>query len=473
MSTVELKSLVYTSGAEDEVRPKGLTSGVLLHNIWWFIKVRWMVVSVFLSVSFFGKILYQPLQHLSIKVPSFSLIIISGILIFMNIVFSFIAKRFHEDSKDFSLEINLWGQIVFDLIIVTALVYVIGSTNTFIAFTYLFHIVLACIFFSKVKSLIITLIASSLYLIIIFLELAAVLSPSSAIISSPAIIHRRTSLDLIYVASAIFIWVVVWYLVSTVAKTVRMRDRQLHEANQQLKKADEEKTRKLLITTHDLKAPFTGIESNIQVLKTVHWDTLSQPLKDIINRIETRAQTLRTRINQILTLENLKSQDLPAKELTVVDLQAVLNAVLEELKEKINDKHIVLNAQIPSTTVYGNMKQITMLFSNFLSNALNYSHDGGKIDIGLEKPGSEIAVSIADHGIGIKEEALPHIFEEYYRTREAQNFNKSSTGLGMAIIKEIALKMDVNIKISSEENKGTTVKIVFPQKMIPNALQKP
>ncbi len=471
MSTVALKSL-QKSKEDHRSRPKGLTSGILLYNVRWFIKVRWMVAVIFVCASFLGKLLYQPLQQVGIEVPFFSFFIISGILAFANIIYSIIVKKFDNEVHDLSVKIDLWVQIVFDLLIVSALVQIIGSTNTFIVFIYLFHIVLACIFLPKVKSLIITLIASSFYLIIILLELATLLPQSAVITSSSAIIHGRTFLDLIHVASAIFIWIVVWYLVSTIAETLRKRDHQFQEANEQLKEVNKENIRKLLIATHDLKAPFTGIESNIQVLKVVHWDILSQPLKDIINRIEIRAQTLRERINQILALENLKSKNLQTEELAVLDLQVVLNAVLKELEEKINDKHILLNAQIPSTSIHGDMKQLTMLFSNLVSNAVTYSHDGGTIDIGIEKRAREITVTIADSGIGIKEEALPHIFEEYYRTNEAQNFNKSSTGLGMAIVKEAALKMDANIKVSSEQNKGTTIEVAFPQKDATDSLMK-
>lgn len=470
MPTVALNSIIQRSKKDHEPRPKELTSGVLLYNIRWFIRTRWLVASVILTVSFVGKVFYQPLQIFNIKIPSFSLLLVSGGLIVINIIYHILVKRFNAKTPDLSVKTNLWIQIVVDLIVVTVLVHIIGSTNTFFTFIYLFHVILACIFFTKVQSLIITLIAAGFYLIIVLLELMAVLPLSSAITASP--ITRTPHLDLIYVASAIFIWLVIWYLVSTVSESLRKREQQLHVANEQLKKADEEKTRKLLITTHDLKAPFTGIESNIQLLKIMYWDTVSQPVKDIINKIENRAYTLRERVNQILMLESLRSQRSSTEKLSAIDLQSVLTSVLEELEEKIKAKQIALNVHVPSTQIYGDIKQFKILFSNLLSNAVNYSYDEGIIDIRIEKLENTIVVYITDHGIGIKAEALPHIFEEYYRTSEAQEFNKSSTGLGMAIVKEIALKMGVNIEISSEQNKGTTTKVVISKKDETNRLIK-
>ncbi len=467
MPSVEINSTIRRAEEGDESKPTGLTSGVLLYNARWFIRTRWLVAAVIVIVSLGGKLFSQLLQKINIAIPFFSLLLVSLLLVVINITYNILIKRLHDASPTLTVKKNLWIQIVVDLFVVTILVHIAGSTNTFFSFIYLFHIILACIFFTHVQSLIITLIAAGFYFIIVLLELISVLPPSSVITASPAITERIPYLDLIYVASAIFIWLVIWYLVSTVAESLRKREQQLHEANEHLRKVDEEKTQKLLVTTHDLKAPFTGIESNIQLLKVMYWDSVSQPVKDIINKIEGRSRTLRERVNQILMLERLKTKQVKPEKVSEVDLQSVVISMLEELEEKIQAKHLVLNLRISSTQVYGDIKQFKILFSNLISNAVNYSYDEGQIDIKIEKLKSSIKVSITDRGIGIKEEALPHIFEEYYRTSEAQNFNKASTGLGMAIVKEIILKMKAKIEISSEEHKGTTVKVSFPVMMTP------
>jgi len=470
MPTVDLHSVIHISEEGRESHFTGLTSGVLLQNIRWFITVRWMVAAVFLSTSFVGYVFSRPLMPLKIHIPSFSLFVMSAILLAVNIMYAVIVKQVDSNTPAFSLEINLWIQIIVDLLIVTGLVQIIGSTNTFIAFTYLFHIILACIFFSKIKSLVITLTASGLYVIVVLLEIAHVFRPSRAVQLSTDI-TERTSPHLLHVALAVFIWLVIWYLVSTVSDSLRKRDQQLLEANERLKQADKEKTQKMLTTVHDLKAPFTGIESNIQVIKYVHWNTLAEPVKEIIERIERRSQTLRGRIRQILTLENLRSHDGVAQKQRDVELRSVVDHVLEELGENIRDKRLAIQIDLPATQVHGDEKQLTELFLNLIFNAITYSHEEGKITIQREDVEKKLAISISDQGIGIKAEALPHIFEEYYRTNEAQQFNKASTGLGMAIVKEIAVKTHLNISISSEVDKGTTVKVIFPEQTIVEASQ--
>ena len=262
-------------------------------------------------------------------------------------------------------------------------------------------------------------------------------------------------------------WLGVWYLVSTLSEAVRKRDQQLDAANEQLVQADQEKNRQVLRTTHDLKAPFSGIESNIQVLRFQYWDDIPESVRTIITRIEVRVQTLSERIKDILVLGDLKSQAAREDRSVPVDLQSVSNAVVEDLGEKAKDRRISLDVQISPTTVLGNMEELIVLFSNLVANAIFYSHEGGRVEVSARQDAEEVHVSVSDHGIGIRDEVLPHIFDEYFRTEEAARFNKLSTGLGLAIVKETARNLGLRIRVASELGKGTTFEVNVPKKKEP------
>lgn len=92
------------------------------------------------------------------------------------------------------------------------------------------------------------------------------------------------------------------------SEAVRWQDLVLRLANEQLIKADQEKTKQVMLTTHDLKAPLAGIESHIQVLKTLYWGKIPEPVQAVIERIDHRAQSLRKRIRDILILGDLKAR---------------------------------------------------------------------------------------------------------------------------------------------------------------------
>jgi len=116
--------------------------------------------------------------------------------------------------------------------------------------------------------------------------------------------------------------------------------------------------------------------------------------------------------------------------------------------------------------VYSSPEHLKTLLGNLVANAIFYSHDNGTVDITISvNDDRAVTASIADHGIGIREDALPNIFDEYYRTREAAQHNDMSTGLGLAIVKRIADNLDIVIRVHSEIDKGTTFDVVIPRRM--------
>ena len=117
----------------------------ILENIKWYCRIRWMVITVFLI---FGLLSFFPefFQHISIKPYQKYPFIIALILALANVIFLFHTWLTSNSKSLRDLKINLWSQIIFDLLILTVVVHFIGSLETNIPFAYLFHIVLACVF---------------------------------------------------------------------------------------------------------------------------------------------------------------------------------------------------------------------------------------------------------------------------------------------------------------------------------------
>ncbi len=138
-----------------------------------------------------------------------------------------------------------------------------------------------------------------------------------------------------------------------------------------------------------------------------------------------------------------------------------MDAVIEDLNEKAKDRKITLKVNIPSVLVQGNIEPLGILFSNLVANAIFYSHEGGTVNVSARQTGNRVFVSVADQGIGIREDAIPHIFDEYYRTKEASKFNKMSTGLGLSMVKEIARNLGLGVRVSSEQGRGTTFDVTM------------
>ena len=443
----------------------GLETRDLLRNARWFTRIRWGIILAIALACLFDQLWPAAFQTLGVCLPSYALTLLTLVLIVSNLVYILLLRRYTPSTPRHKLFRILWAQILCDLAALTVLVHLFGSITTFISLAYLFHIVLACIFFAPPYSLLVTLLSGLLFLSVVVLELAGVVPPRSILvhaITPPG----NVAATLLHALSAIVFWVAVWYFVAFIAQALRKRDRQLAEANDRLILAEEENNRQVLRTIHDLKAPFSGIESNTLLLRTLHWEQLSEPVRAIIARIETRSAALRERIKDIMILGAIKSQE-QATVTTIerVEIPALVAGAIKELEDKANHRRITIATRGDAGVAYTVPGHLKTLLSNLLANAIFYSHDGGTVTLTISVDSDRaVTVAIADEGIGIRADALPHIFDEYYRTREATQHNDMSTGLGLAIVKRIAHNLGLTLRVHSEIGKGTTFEIVIPRR---------
>ena len=455
---------VRTTSTKSTFEPEGLGGTVLLNNARWFTRVRWAVIGIFVITGLLAWALRQTLQTLGIHPPIYLALSLAIPLVAANALFTLAISRIPPKAERHIVVQNIWAQIIVDLLAVTVLVHFIGSTCTPIPYIYLLHITLACIFLSPRNSFRVTLLATALYFGCVTLELMGIITRPSILVTTLRSQLEATMpwLAPAYALSTVVFWFIVWYLVSTFSKAVRDRDRRLDKANHRLLAADKEKNTIVMRTTHDLKAPFTGMEMQIHTLRHQYWDELSEPVQTIIDKILIRAATLRERIKDIMTLGRLRSDEGSHEPLELVELDEVLGAAILDVNERARHRNITIDREHTTVSIVAEARQLHILFANLVANAVFYSHDGGTVNIAVKQDPGIISVRIRDEGIGISEDALPHIFDEYYRTREAAQFNKMSTGLGLAIVSEIVSSFDYTIRVESELGKGTAFEVRMP-----------
>lgn len=463
MAAFELDPAQSTATPQASAGKEGLGGTVLLSNARWFTMVRWIAVAIFAVVAAVFTLLPGFFRRIGAVPAGPQFWGLSAYLAIANTLLILFVRRLDERSGLQSVKTHMWGQIIVDLLAVTYLVHTVGSVETFVAFAFLFHIALTCVFFNARESLLVVLAAALLYLGSVLLELFRIWPSAGILHGRTDLVAHSPTLAFLFALSAVFVWLVIWYFISTLSGTVRAREADLRRANRALGAANEEKNRIMLVTAHDLKAPFSGIESNIAFLRTEHWKALPEAVRHVVERIETRSKTLRERINAILLLGELRSVSGTAGESAGrTDLRTIMNTVIEEVRERADARGITVEIDVPEIAVPGTARQYSILFLNIVANAITYSHDGGHVSVRARSAGEIAVVTVTDNGIGIREDALPHIFDEYYRTREATRFNKLSTGLGLAIVKEIAAQAGLRIRVTSEEKMGTTFAVEIP-----------
>jgi len=449
-------------GVEVKGSERSLPEPLLIRNALWFCRVRWLVIA---TLVFYGVLGLFPhsIDYFEIRSPGMWPFVMAGILTLSNLFFLYLARARSFPSK---INLNLWGQIIVDLVVLTGVVYFIGSLETNIAFTYLFHIVLSCVFFSRRQSLIVTVIAIVMFAACITAEYILKILPSMSIFNE--LFHEQNHSPVLATLTvnfffAIGIWLVVWYLASHLSSMLRRRDFELTETNYRLIAAQEERARHMLATTHQLKAPFAAIYSNAQLLLQGYCGKIPDEAVKVVGRITARSRRLTTEIQEMLQLANLSSTSQEPLPMTRMNSTKLLLWCKLQVDPIASERNIDIKVNIEPVAIVGTEDHFKMLFVNLLSNAVIYSHRNGQVRICCYKgPASEPVVTIADNGIGIQPDKLPHIFEEHYRTNEAVQHNKESSGLGLAIVKNVAELYGIRISVESRFGSGTKFELTFP-----------
>ncbi len=448
----------------DNASSEALPETLLIGNVLWFIRLRWVAISCLVGFGALGVLAHTLFTPLGLRPPNVWPFVAAGILLAANVGFLWHAELLVRQPPGQGAALNLWSQIIVDLVVLTMVVYFLGSLQSPAPFMYLGHVVLACIFFPRRRSLVVVLISSGLYTGCVALELLGV-------IRAPGIYADRTlrnvmeahlALPWVTVLAALAIFFVVWYLASHLAAMVRGRDRRLAEANRRLTIVQAEKARHMLRTTHELKAPFAAIAANAQLLLKGSCGILPDEAAEVVRRIAARCRRLAHEIQQMLQLANLQSEN--ERPLSVeLDLADVVRWAIANVGARAEERRVTIETQLAPARVRAPADHLKMLVTNIVSNAVVYSHNGGRVRVTCaEEPPRTGVIVVEDEGIGIPPDKLPRIFDDYYRTDEAARHNKDSTGLGLAIVRHIANAHGIHIRVESEAGRGTRFTLRFP-----------
>jgi signal transduction histidine kinase len=231
-----------------------------------------------------------------------------------------------------------------------------------------------------------------------------------------------------------------------------------------LQEINNEKTKYLLFATHQLKAPFAAIQSYVDIILDGYAGEANPRIKDVVIKIRERCELLSNVIKEMLELEKLKSRDPKYVSLKKLDLYSVLFSVVKKFEVISQNKNIKINLTAPDEAFYieGNDKQIDILFSILLENAINYSQQNSFVEVIIKKMAeNRVYVGVKDQGIGISQDNLNKIFGEFFRANNAVAYQKNGTGLGLAVAREIAIIHNTNIHVESVLNHGSCFSVDF------------
>jgi signal transduction histidine kinase len=225
------------------------------------------------------------------------------------------------------------------------------------------------------------------------------------------------------------------------------------------------KSKFILTVTHELRSPVGVIRSLLRTLVAGYTGAIPDSQKDIVKRVLQRSDFLQTLIDDLLDLAAGKNEMRLKEEREPVRLDEILRLVVERHETEASEKQLVLEYRLLAAypvTIIATAEGIDRIFNNLVSNAVKYTPGGGSVSVTLDKKSGAARVEVADTGIGIPEDSLSHMYEEFYRAPNAKAQVKQGTGLGLSITKELVLRYGGQITVQSTVGEGTSFVVTLP-----------
>ena len=216
--------------------------------------------------------------------------------------------------------------------------------------------------------------------------------------------------------------------------------------------------------SHELRTPLTTIKSYSETLADMP-DVDRELQVRFLDVIASESDRMARIISDLLTLSELDENQTFTKPPEPIDIRQMLESIVERMSLTAKKKNQTLTYhpinEVP--VISGDHDGLERVIINIVSNAMKYTREGGTIEVYSSKVYNDICIKVADNGIGIQEDKLPHIFDRFYRVDKARSRDTGGTGLGLAIAKQtLESSFNGKIKISSEFHKGTEVTITIP-----------
>lgn len=408
-------------------------------DIFWFILLRLIIITtIFISVV---TIHYATAATLSLS---------AFYLIFIAYFLSALYFAFYLWGKNYTLQVYV--QILFDLLLITALVYFSGGLRGSFYFLYVFEIIAASIVISSSAAYITAILSGVLFAALIDGMYLGIIPQYAS--GAPTPISLDALVTNVFTSWGIFFLIAL--LMNYLTGNLRRTREQLEYAQKEL-----EVKKSLALAgeisahlAHEIRNPLAAISGSVQVLRNEL--ALSDEQRDLMNIVVDESDRVSQSIEQYLNLASPGKQTFMAVDLSQVLKESIM--LLQRSGELNGTYRVEGNYESAGIFCYGNSNQFKQIFWNLIKNALKAMPEGGTLRIDLkQRKKNEIEINIRDNGRGMAKEDKERLFEPFY-----SGF-KGGKGIGMAVVRRIVDDYNGKIQVCSELDKGTEIAIVLPQ----------
>ncbi len=435
--------------------PYGLTG-----SLYWLIRLRWFAVGGVVFTALFAD------KALGIKLDYGALYSIAAALGVYNLLFLLYLNRVRAAAgPDLPVITNRLAnaQIPLDLLSLAALLHFSGGPENPFAYYFVFHMIIASILLTRRASYLQAAFASILFLAMAGLEYSG-LWAHHCINKAGLCFLGAGPLPLLGSAAALVstLFIAV-YMATSISLELRKKEATLRAANLLLEEKDEIKSNYVLRVSHDVKEHLAAIQACLDPVLHGLTGPLVPAQEGLIRRSYARTEKLLVFVKALLEITRLKlSKRMETGPFSL--LKTAENAV-RLVEEKAADKKISLTWSVDkgADLITGAQIYIEESIAGFLANSVKYTPEGGSVELRVTDEGDKVKIRVTDTGMGVPKDDLPHLFEEFFRAKNAKAAERTGTGLGLSIARAVAEKHNGSIWVESQEGKGASFYLVLPK----------
>ncbi|HEX8186000.1 MAG TPA: ATP-binding protein [Blastocatellia bacterium] len=247
-------------------------------------------------------------------------------------------------------------------------------------------------------------------------------------------------------------------------RKIEQANRELQEANEKLKQVDEMKSRFISTIAHEVRTPLNAITGLASLLSRNKSEPLTPRQRETVERLEKSITLLIQLVNDLLDLSRLQARRMQIK-VQEFDVAELLDSIYNGLKQTASDKGVAFSYKVEPETphITSDRTKVAQVITNLASNAIKFTPPGGSVTIKVSSDMNEMwRVEVIDTGIGIAEEEVPLIFEEFRQVNISDPNHGGGTGLGLPISKRLVELLGGRIKVISAVGAGSSFAVTWP-----------
>ncbi len=219
----------------------------------------------------------------------------------------------------------------------------------------------------------------------------------------------------------------------------------------------------LSLLSHELKSPVNAVEGYLRMMLDKQVGDSIDDYKVMIDRSLERIKGMRTLITDLLDLTKIESGQ-KTRNIQEIDVSQIARKTLDNIEPFALQKNVKLFLDLPDNIKFdADENEMEIIFNNLLSNAIKYNKEEGEVSITIKSDHEKLIIIVEDTGIGMNEEEMNGLFQEFVRIKNSKTKNISGSGLGLSIVRKIVEEYNGKVNVESKSDKGSKFTISMPR----------